>query len=210
MASRAVAHGATGFVYRPRAAGFRAGTSSLENHHHTEGRPGLSDIDDAERRVAASLDEVRRTLSAAGVKYVDAGGFVMGSGVAVAWSETFYAILSIANFLDQQLNITYGVLRHINQDRLAALEFCNLHNQNMAAYPTYLHDAENGWDILQQNVLPLQILLEAPQFVLGFYLDGSSQTVDDLRAKAAERNLGGEPCRWNSDDVHRLLAKSLM
>lgn len=178
--------------------------------YRTEEGSALTEIDDAKRRVAASLDEIRRALAAAGLEYVEAGSFVMGGGVAVAWSEAFYAMLSIANFLDQQLNITYGVLRNINQDRLAALEYCNVHNQNFSAYPTYLHDAENGWDILQQNVLPLQLLREAPQFVFGYYLDGSSQTVDDLRAKAVERGLGGEPYRWNSEDVKRLLAKSLM
>jgi hypothetical protein len=170
----------------------------------------MSEIQDAERRVAGSLNEIRQTLTRAGLKYVDADRFVMGGGVAVAWSETFFVMLSVANFLDEQLNITYGVLRNINQDRLAALEYCNLHNQNFSAYPAYLHDAENGWDILQQNVLPLQILRESPQFVLGFYLGGSSQIVDDLRAKATEVGLGGEPYRWNEEDVNRLLAKSLM
>jgi hypothetical protein len=170
----------------------------------------MSEIQDAERRVAGSLNEIRQTLTRAGLKYVDSDRFVMGGGVAVAWSETFFVMLSVANFLDEQLNITYGILRNINQDRLAALEYCNLHNQNFSAYPAYLHDAENGWDILQQNVLPLQILRESPQFVLGFYLGGSSQIVDDLRAKATEVGLGGEPYRWNEEDVNRLLAKSLM
>ncbi len=170
----------------------------------------MSEIDEAQQRVAASLNEIRQTLTQAGLKYIDAAPFVMGGGVAVAWSESFFAMLSVANFLDQQLNITYGVLRNINQDRLAALDYCNRHNQNLAAYPTYLHDAENGWDVLQQNVLPMQVLRDAPQFVLGFYLGGSSQIVDELRAKAVEQGLGGVPYQWNDEDVNRLLATSLM
>jgi hypothetical protein len=170
----------------------------------------VSEIDEAQQRVAVSLNEIRQALTQGGLKYLDAGPFVMGGGVAVAWSDTFFAMLSFGNFLDQQLNITYGVLRNINQDRLGALEYCNLYNQNFAAYPTYLHDAENGWDVLQQNVLPMQVLRDAPQFVLGFHLGGSAQIVDDLRAKAVERGLGGVPYRWNDEDVNQLLAKSLM
>jgi hypothetical protein len=169
----------------------------------------LSQIDEAEHRVAASLNEVRQMLTAAGMKYVDAGPFVMGAGVSVAWSETFFAMLSIGRFVDEQVNITYGVLCNINKERQGALEYCNSHNQNLAAYPIYLHDAVSGWDILQQNVLPLQILRDAPQFVLGFYLSGSSQIVDALRTKAAESDLGGEPYRWNEEDANRLLARSL-
>ena len=102
----------------------------------------------------------------------------MAAGIGVAWSETFYAVLSVANFLDHRFNITYGVLRDISQERQGALECANRHKLNLAAYPAYLHDGENGWDIVQQNVLPLQVLRDAPDFVLGFYLGGSSQVVD--------------------------------
>lgn len=170
----------------------------------------MDEIEQAEARVAESVDEIRRTLASAGLQYVEAGRFVMGSGVAVAWSETFFAMMSVGNFLDQQLNITYGVLKNIERNRTTALEFCNRHNQDLSAYPTYLHDAENGWDILQQNVLPMQVLRDAPAFVVGFYLGGSSQIVDDLRSNAREAGLGGEPYYWNEEDVQRLLAKSLM
>ncbi len=170
----------------------------------------MSEIEDAERRVAGSLNEVRQALTVAGIKHVDVPKFVMGGGVAVAWSDDFFAVMSVANFNDQEIKITYGVLRNINQDRLSALEYCNLHNQNFVTYPTYLHDAENGWDIILQNVLPLQILRDSPEFVVGFYLHGSSEVIDDLRTKAAELGLGGQPYRWNDEDASRLLAKSLM
>lgn len=170
----------------------------------------MSETDEAERRLADSLNEIRQRLAKANLKYIEAGPFGMGGGVAIAWSETFFAMLSVARYLDQQFNITYGVLRNINQDRQGALECCNLHNQQLTSYPAYLHDADNGWDIIQQNVLPLQILREAPQFVLGFYLGGSSKIVDNLRTQAVERGLGGEPYRWNDEDVNRLLAKSLI
>lgn len=170
----------------------------------------MDEIEAAEQRVAVSLNEIRHALSAAGLKYAEPGPFVMGGGVAVAWSETFYAMLSIANFLDQQFCITYGVLRDIERDRRAALELCNRHNQNLAAYPVYLHDAENGWDIVQQNVLPMQVLRDAPGFVFGFYLSGESVIVDELREKAAEAGLGGRPYTWDQEGIQRLLARSLL
>jgi hypothetical protein len=169
----------------------------------------VSELDDAERQAALAIEEVSRVLTQAGLSYVDPPPFTMGKGVAVGWSEDHYAMLSVGMFAEQQLNITYGVLRNIDQNREAALEYCNLHNQSVAAYPVYLHDAANGWDILQQNVLPMQVLRDAPQFVIGYYLSGSSEVVDSLRTAAVERGLGGQPYRWGEEDVGRLLAKSL-
>lgn len=170
----------------------------------------MDDIEAAEQRVQATLNEIRQALTAAGLKYVDAGHFVMGAGVAVAWADGLYALLSVANFLDNQFSITYGVVRDIHMDRPAALELCNRHNQNIAAYPAYLHDAQNGWDILQQNVLPLQVLRDAPQFVFGFYLTGNPQIVDGLRSQAVAAGLGGQPYRWDQENLGRLLPRSLL
>jgi hypothetical protein len=170
----------------------------------------VGEIEDAQVRVARSVDEIRSALASAGLKYVDVGGHFMGTGVAVAWADTFFAVLSVANFVDQQFSITYGVLRDVQRDKPIVLEYCNQHNQGFAAYPVYLHDAENGWDILQQNVLPMQILRDAPDFVLGFYMGGSSQVVEDLREKASEVGLGGLPYQWTEEDAGRLLARSLI
>lgn len=50
---------------------------------------------------------------------------------------------------------------------------------------------ENGWDILQQNVLPLQVLREAQQFVVGSYLGGSTQVVEDPRTEAYQEIHAG-------------------
>lgn len=169
----------------------------------------MSELEDAELRASAAIDEVRHVLTQAGLSFVDPPPFAMGKGVAVGWSEDHFAMLSVGMFAEQQFNITYGVLRNITQNREAALEYCNLHNQNLAAYPVYLHDAANGWDILQQNVLPMQVLRDAPQFVVGYFLSGSSEIIDTLRATAVDRGVGGEPYRWSEDDVGRLLAKSL-
>ncbi len=170
----------------------------------------MDGVEKAEQRVAVSLAEVKNAVRAAGLTFVETNKFVMGAGIAVGWTENFYAMLSIANFLENQLNITYGVQRDISADRLAVLNLCNIHNQNLTAYPVYLHDAEAGWDILMQNVLPMQVLRDAPEFVFGYYLRGESVVVDELRQKIVQVELGGHAYAWNEGDVNRLLARSLL
>ncbi|MDZ7733891.1 MAG: hypothetical protein U5R31_13245 [Acidimicrobiia bacterium] len=76
--------------------------------------------------------------------------------------------------------------------------------------PNARHDAEVGWDILQGNVFPIEMLRRwPPDEITRYYLGGVTQIIDSYRHAAVEQGLGGEPYHWNESDFNRLLIRSL-
>lgn len=157
------------------------------------------------------LERIKVAVAQAGLKYLELSSTPFGVGVGIAWSEFDFVVLSVlGGGSENQLMITSGVLRDIKQDRLAVLDACNRRNQNNTAYPFYLHDAEVGWDILVQLTFPIELLLDAPPFFAASMTNlpqVAQMARDDFVAKWS---LGGEPYRWNDDDVKRLLIRSLL
>lgn len=159
-----------------------------------------------------SLDRVKSLASQVGLKYVELPRpeAPVGVGIAMAFGEMRYVVLSIMGGGNEgQLNLTAGVLRDIRQDRDSALTLCNGMVRDNPVYPIYLHDAQIGWDVLVSNVYPIQLLIDNPTFFANA-VRALPIVADDARSKFAEAGLGGQPFRWNDEDIARLLIESMM
>jgi hypothetical protein len=134
----------------------------------------------------------------------------LGVGIAMSWGETAFLVLTVLGYGNENhLYLTCGALRDIQQDRLSALDACNRLHQADASSTFYLHDAELGWDILAQQTFPVQLLLDVPQFFANSCSNLPIVT-EQGRKQFGDRNLGGSPYRWNSEDLQRLFIRSMM
>lgn len=116
----------------------------------------VSDLTDIAKQ---QLNRIRVALNEAGLKYLDIPNDVFGAGIAVAFSQTDYVILSVmAGGMESQLLLTSGILKDIARDRLEALEACNKFNKSNTAFPVFLHDAEVGWAVIVQQTQPVEVL----------------------------------------------------
>lgn len=169
---------------------------------------GADDIFDEFLAAAkASLDRAKALASQVGLKYVELPRPAMpvGVGIAMAFGDTHFVVLSVmGGGNEDQLNITAGVLRDIRQDREKALGLCNGMVRDNPAYPIYLHDAQIGWDILVSNMYPLQLLVDNPTFFANA-VRALPIVAEAARSKFAEAELGGQPFRWNGEELDRLL-----
>lgn len=213
--------------YTSRSAGADAVADVLEQNRSEVGAKQQANwdrmIEDALESIGASgpsrvADDHDRTLlqpvldflNNAGLVFADIPPTPLGQGVAVGWGDTFFVVISVGTRTESQFSITSGILRDVEVDQTRVLRFCNLHNQDLAAYPVLLHDAQSGWDILQRTVLPMTILADHPEFVLGWHLDNVTAIAENLRSKAEDARIGGSPYRWGEADRARLLLRSVV
>jgi hypothetical protein len=158
----------------------------------------------------ASLERIKLLTNQVGLKYVELPEAPVGVGIAIAFAETQYTVLSVmGGGSENQLNVTSGILRDINQDRLTALSLCNGMVRDNPAYPIYLHDAPMGWDILVSNVFFIKMLFESPTYFANA-VHALPKVADHVRSKFWEANLGGKPFNWNTEDLNRLLLVSML
>jgi len=157
-----------------------------------------------------TLEKVKPLVTQLGMKYVELPDSVTAVGIAVPFSETQYSMLAVMGGGNEgQLYITAGVLRDIQQDRLAILKICNHMVGDNPAYPIYLHDAQIGWDILVSNMFPISLVFDVPKYFANA-VRALPIIAESARSTFAEANLGGQPFRWNADDLNRLLTVSTM
>jgi len=169
------------------------------------------EVDDLLGVASGQLERIKVAVSQLGLKYLDLVPAALGVGIGIAWGETKYVVLSIAGGGNEnQLMLTSGVVRDVKQDRLAVLDACNRRNQNNSSYLFYLHDAEAGWDILLQNTYPIELLLDVPPFFQAAVTSLPRVTEEARTQFAEEWSFGGEPYRWNDEDVARLLLRSMI
>ena len=75
-------------------------------------------------------------------------------------------MISIAFSDNTSLNVTVGVLRDIvEHDALGVLAECNRRTRDNAAYPLFLHDQPDGWDVLLQFRVPNLAVLASPEYL---------------------------------------------
>jgi len=160
---------------------------------------------------AGQLERIKVAVSQLGLKFVELAPTLAGVGIGIPLGETDYVVLSIlAGGAEHQLMLTCGVLRDINRDRLGVLDACNRRNQSSSAYLFYLHDANAGWDVLVQHTYPVELLLDVPPFFQAA-ITGLPRQAQEARTQfASECSIGGEPYRWNDEDVGRLLIRSML
>jgi hypothetical protein len=157
------------------------------------------------------LNRIKIPLKHAGLKYLEIPNDLFGAGIAVAFGQADYVILSVmAGGLEGQLLLTCGILKDIEHNRLEALEACNKFNQSNTAYPVFLHDAEIGWAVIMQQTHPIEVLLDSPDYLLTL-VRSLPQIARQYRGTLAENpNVGGQPWVLDDKDVNSLLIRSMM
>ncbi len=167
-------------------------------------------MDELVAAAARQLDRVTLVLRQQGLKYADLPRQAFGVGVAVGFGPHGYLVLSVmGGGMESQLLLTSGILNGIRQDRLAALDACNRFNQSNSAYPVFLHDAEAGWAILTQMTIPIELLIEVPDYLVGL-VRGLPQLAKQYRDSLSEQGvLGGQPWAWTDEDLRSLLVRSM-
>lgn len=144
-----------------------------------------------------------------GLRYTELGDIFLGVGAAVRGPGAGYCVLSVgAGGNELVVNLTIGVLKDIDQNRLAALDACNRLTRDNAAYPYFLHDASTGWDVLMQVRLPVGVVVDAVEYFLDLIVElpgvaGASQA-------QLVGELGGVAYTWSDPDIQRLLLRSLL
>jgi len=174
------------------------------------------------------LEIVKQMVAATGQTFVELDPSPVGVGLALAWSDSQFIVLSIqGGGNEQQLFLTSGVLRDIGpigEPCLAALMACNRKTADNSAFPFYINELrgleaighevspEAGQDVLIQQRYPLQLLIDVPPF-FEYCISRESLPAETDRARnefAATSEIGGTPFSWNPEDVTRLLNRSLL
>jgi len=167
-------------------------------------------MDDLLADAKVTMDRIMALVTKIGWTYVELPEFPTGLGIAVGFGPSQYTVLSVMGGGNEgQLNITAGVLRDIQQDRLTALDLCNGLVRDNPAYPVYLHEAQIGWDILVSNLFFVQLLLENPAF-FAKSVRALPQVADLVRPKFVEAGLSGQPFNWDEENRTRLFIESMM
>lgn len=125
----------------------------------------------------------------------------------VVFDEDDYLLLGIMDGTPS-LYLTSGVVQRIREDRVAALEAANSWTRSNPAFPCFFADGPHGWDLVLQQKLPLQLVVDAPEFVKSC-IGSMPGLTRNMRATAASLGLVGEPFRWTPDDLRRLAARSM-
>ena len=158
--------------------------------------------------------QMRRVMALAtqvGLHHVDLGECAIGVGVGIPFDETHVVLLSISGGGNEsQLLITSGVVRDIGPDDLGALRFCNDKTRDNPSLPCFVHQAEVGTDVLLQLRHPVNVLLATPQWFRSL-VEAMPPYTDGVRRDLAEKaGVGGQPYRWDGEDLHRLLLRSML
>jgi hypothetical protein len=168
-------------------------------------------VDDIIAVAKQQLKRIKVALTQADLNYAELPDQVFGVGVAVGFSQAEYVVLSVmAGGMENQLMMTGGILKDVNQDRLAALDACNRFNQSNTAFPVFLHDAEIGWSILVQQTHPIEVVLDVPEFFIGNVRSIPQIVAQYRETLAKEWSLGGRPWAWNEEDHRALLMSSML
>lgn len=166
----------------------------------------MDDLIAAARPTLARVVELLRQHS---IKVTPLPDAFIGVGAAVGWSDLSFCVVSVAAGGNESIvNLTIGVIKDVQQDRLTVLDACNRLTRDNAAYPYFLHDAEAGWDVLLQVRLPLGVVVNSSEYFLALVHQLPAMGVgvrNDLQSV-----LGGTPYGWSDADLNRLLLRSLL
>jgi hypothetical protein len=168
-------------------------------------------MDEAIALAKTQLDRIKALCAQVGLKYVELRDSPFGPGIALAFSETDFVILSIlGGGSEGRLMITCGLLRDIKHDRVTALDASNTFTRNNTIFPVFLHDAADTWSLIMQLTYTVDLLLDNPDY-FAMTVRTAPQVAAQHRAELAEKNeLGGRPWQWTPEDLGGLLLKSLL
>jgi hypothetical protein len=157
----------------------------------------------------ARMNRVKAALTETGLRFVDIRT-AFAVGVGVGFADIGYTIVSVMGGGNEGvLNLTSGVLKRVSGNRMRILETCNDLTRDNASYPTFLHEAEVGADVLvQQRFLADMLLADASVF--RSLVEAIPAAASSAREKFLEAGLGGQAHEWNDKDVQELLIRSVM
>lgn len=170
----------------------------------------MDELEDLLKPAVNNMGHVRNFLSAAGLQFHDLGTRVFGAAVAVPFGEDGFVVLTIMGAGgENQLLLTAPVLRDVGQDRLAVLDACNSQTRANPSFPTFLHDADAGWDILVQQGYPIQMLGYGADWI-EVNVRGSAGVAGAIRDEMWAKGLGGTAYQWSGEDLERLFMRSML
>lgn len=158
---------------------------------------------------AGRLREIEQALVSADLRYIQLPESPFGVGLSVSYGNDRYSIISI-NYGEAPYNafVSSGVLRDVHQDRAVLLDACNTATRNNPAFPVFLHDAENGWDVIASSGFPIHLLARNPGFLREYLNAQACELVAQQREVLQGLGVGGVP--YTAEDFPRLLIRSLL
>lgn len=156
-----------------------------------------------------SLREVQRILSDEGLRFMELRDAPWGVGVAVAFGQADYVVISVMAGNEHVVYLTSGILRDVVGDRLTILNACNRFTRDNVATPFFLHDADAGSDLLVQQAVVRPLLQQAPGYLVAL-VRNLPAVAAEARPQLASGGISGSLYQWTEDDVARLLLRSTM
>ena len=154
------------------------------------------------------LGKIKNLLGEADLKYIDLGQGLNCVGVGLTWGDARWAVVSVAaGGLEDAVTITVGVFKDVTQDRATVLDACNTTTRDNPTYPVFLHDAQQGWDILAQQQFPINLVLSNPDYFRGS-LENLPRYAGLRRPDLQKAGIEGREYTWNDEDLRRLLIRS--
>ncbi|WP_410644967.1 hypothetical protein [Amycolatopsis sp. lyj-346] len=154
------------------------------------------------------LSKIKNLLDEAGLKYADLGEGLNCVGVGLTWDKGGWAVVSMAaGGLEDAVTITVGVLKDVTQDRPTVLDACNATTRDNPTYPIFLHDAQQGWDVLVQQQFHVDLVLTNPDYFRGC-LANLPRYAELRRPDLRKAGIEGLDYTWNDENLRRLLIRS--
>lgn len=144
----------------------------------------MNELDEGSARARLMLMGVQRLLRDSGLTFSDVGDVGFGVGISVPLHGDDFSVISVmaSTGLCEVVNLAIGVLKDVEQGRLAVLDRCNELTRDNHAYPYFLHGTEAGWDILLQVRMPLGVAVAAPSYFVGLVRAAGMGAVRTVKA----------------------------
>jgi hypothetical protein len=149
----------------------------------------------------AQLDRLRVVLDGLSLKYVEIEPRMTAVGLAVAFGDAEFSVLSISGGNSSYVYVTAGALKDVSHEKLQILEVCNDYVADRAEVPVYLHDADIGWDVLA-------LYVDVPAY-FGLILRAVPNAAIGVRQALGAKGVAGEPYKFSEQDLNRLFITSV-
>jgi hypothetical protein len=156
----------------------------------------------------AQLDRLRVVLDGLSLKYVEIEPRMTAVGLAVAFGDAEFSVLSISGGNSSYVYVTAGALKDVSHEKLQILEVCNDYVADRAEVPVYLHDADIGWDVLAQATHPVELYVDVPAY-FGLILRAVPNAAIGVRQALGAKGVAGEPYKFSEQDLNRLFITSV-
>ena len=157
-----------------------------------------------------TLRRVATLTTSVGLRYVDLPDSGFSVGIAVAFSDQDYVLVSVVGGGDEHMvYFSCGILMNVDHDEVDLLRACNRLTRDRPSYAVYLHEAQIGWDVLMTTAVPVSVLEASPAFYRAL-LEGLPAVARETRDDSELKVHGGAIYNWTEQDLKRLLLCSTL